>query len=60
MEFTKWLQAYDDDELEDEEKEFYKRKIRKGLSAKSPFTAFKRQIIKDTQYLYEEFGDFFS
>ena len=55
-----WLREYDDDELEEDEKEKLIRNIRKGLSAKSPFTAFKRQIVKDTKYLYDEFGSFFS
>lgn len=59
VQFTSWLRDFDDDELEEDEKESLKRKIRKGLNAKSAFTAFKRQIIKDTSYLYKEFKDYF-
>lgn len=55
VEFTGWLREYDDDELEEDERDSLKRNIRKGLNVKSPFTAFKRQIVKDTSYLYEEF-----
>lgn len=57
LEFTTWLIDYDD-ELEEDEREELKRNIRKGLSVKSAFTAFKRQIIKDTDYLYKEFKDY--
>lgn len=60
VQFTEWLREYDDDELEEDEREDLKRNIRKGLNVKSPFTAFKRQIIKDTQYLYEEFKEYIS
>lgn len=58
VQFTNWLREYDDDELEDDEKEDLKRKIRKGLNAKSAFTAFKRQVVKDIEYLYEEFKEY--
>jgi len=58
VEFTTWLREYDDDELEDDEKDMLKRSIRKGLNVKSAFTAFKRQIVKDTNYLYEQFKEF--
>ena len=58
VQFTSWLREYDDDELEEDEKECLKRNIRKGLNVKSAFTAFKRQIVKDTEYLYEEFKDY--
>ena len=58
VQFTSWLREYDDDELEEDEKDCLKRNIRKGLNAKSAFTAFKRQIVKDTNYLYEEFKDY--
>lgn len=58
VEFTGWLREYDDDELEEDEKEDLKRNIRKGLNVKSAFTAFKRQIVKDTSYLYEEFKEY--
>lgn len=58
VKFTGWLREYDDDELEEDEKDILKRKIRKGLNAKSAFTAFKRQIVKENDYLYEEFKDF--
>ena len=47
-----------DDELEEDEREELKRKIRKGLSPKSAFTAFKRQIVKDIPYLYEDFKEY--
>lgn len=53
-----WLNKYDDDELEEDEKEYLKRNIRKGLNVKSAFTAFKRQIIKDIDYLYQEFKEY--
>ena len=56
--FTAWLREYDDDELEEDEREELKRKIRKGLSPKSAFTAFKRQIVKDIPYLYEDFKEY--
>jgi len=56
--FTEWLRDYDDDELEDDEREVLKRNIRKGVNVKSAFTAFKRQIIKDTEYLYNEFKEY--
>lgn len=56
--FTKWLNEYDDDELEEDEKEALKRNIRKGLNTKSAFTAFKRQIVKDIDYFYNEFKEF--
>lgn len=59
VQFTSWLRDFDDDELEEDEKESLRRKIRKGLNAKSAFTAFKRQIVKDTSYLYEEFKNYF-
>ncbi len=58
LEFTMWLVQYDDDELEHDEKENLKRNIRKGLNVKSAFTSFKRQIVKDTDYLYEEFKEY--
>ena len=58
VQFTSWLREYDDDELEEDEKDCLKRNIRKGLNVKSAFTAFKRQIVKDTNYLYEEFKDY--
>lgn len=58
LDFTIWLNDYDD-ELEDDEREDLKRNIRKGLNVKSAFTAFKRQIIKDTDYLYNEFKEYF-
>ena len=59
VEFTSWLREYDDDELEEDERNYLERNIRKGLNVKSAFTAFKRQIVKDTEYLYEEFRDIF-
>lgn len=58
LKFTTWLIEYDDDELEDEEREEIKRNIRKGLNKKSAFTAFKRQIVRDTDYLYKEFKEY--
>lgn len=58
LEFTKWLVDFDDDELEEDEKEDLRKKIRKGLNMKSAFTAFKRQIIRDTAYLFEEFNEY--
>lgn len=58
LKFTTWLVEYDDDELEDDEREDLKRNIRKGLNKKSAFTAFKRQIIKDTDYFYQEFKEY--
>lgn len=58
LKFTTWLVEYDDDELEDDEREELKRNIRKGLNKKSAFTAFKRQIIKDTNYFYQEFKEY--
>lgn len=58
VEFTGWLREYDDDELEEDEKEDLKRNIRKGLRIASAFTAFKKQIVKDTTYLYQEFKDY--
>lgn len=58
LKFTTWLVEYDDDQLEDDEKEVLKRNIRKGLNVKSPFTAFKRQIFKDVDYFYREFGEY--
>lgn len=56
--FTTLLREYDDDELEEDEKENLTRKIRKGLNAKSSFTAFKRQIIKDSDWFYSEFKEY--
>lgn len=58
VQFTSWLREYDDDELEEDERDGLKRNIRKGLNVKSAFTAFKRQIVKDTEYLYEEFKEY--
>ena len=34
------------------------RRIKIHLSASSPFTSFKRQIIKDNSKLYQEFGQY--
>lgn len=56
--FIMWLNKYDDNELEEDEKEYLKRNIRKGLNVKSAFTAFKRQIIKEIDYLYQEFKEY--
>lgn len=58
VKFTTYLREYENDDLELDEREHYERQIRKGLSKKSPFTAFKRQIIKDESYLYSLFSKY--
>ncbi len=58
LEYSKLLNEYNDPTILEEEKSFYLNKIRRMLSVKSPFTAFKIWIIKDNEYLMKEFGEF--
>lgn len=44
--------------LENEDKEYFLIKIKEHLSNRSSFTAFKRWIIKDNDYLKNEFGQY--
>ncbi len=57
MKLQELILRYIDDELEQDEKESAKRMIRKHLSSKAAFAAFKRWIIKDNHELLREFGD---
>lgn len=58
LEFSKLLNEYHEPTILEEEKSFYLNKIRRMLSVKSPFTAFKIWVIKDNSYLMNEFGEF--
>ncbi|MFY7887502.1 MAG: hypothetical protein ACOVOW_01245 [Spirosomataceae bacterium] len=58
LEFSKLLNEYNDPTILEEEKSFYLNKIRRMLSVKSPFTAFKIWVIKDNEHLMKEFGAF--
>jgi len=58
LEFSKLLMEYNEPTILEEEKSFYLNKIRRMLSVKSPFTAFKIWVIKDNPYLMNEFGEF--
>lgn len=40
------------------DKEFYQRKIKGHLSAASSFVSFKRWIIRENEFLRQEFGDY--
>ncbi len=44
--------------ISEDEKEHYRSKIRKMLSIKSPFTAFKVWIIKENEVLNKEFSQY--
>jgi uncharacterized protein (TIGR02646 family) len=43
---------------DEEDKEIYRRKIKRHLHKSSSFAAFKRWIIKDNQWRYDEFKQF--
>ncbi|MCT4595431.1 MAG: hypothetical protein N4A57_14360 [Anaeromicrobium sp.] len=44
--------------IDEDEKDYYKRRIKKQIHVSSSFTAFKRWIIKDIELLYDEFKEF--
>jgi hypothetical protein len=56
--FLKYLRKHRK-EYDEKAKKRYCRKIEKHLNNASPFTAFKRQIIKDNAELFENFGVYF-
>lgn len=58
LEFSKLLMEYNEPTILEEEKTICLNKIRRMLSVKSPFTAFKIWVIKDNSYLMNEFGEF--
>jgi len=58
-EFQNHLFGYYDDENEDDEKKIHFEKIKKQLKKLSPFTAFKRWIIKDNPVLRKDFEHYF-
>ncbi len=57
LDFQKWLNAYYDDESEDDEKQFAMNKIGKHLKPKSAFCAFKRWIIRGNRNFMNEFSN---
>jgi hypothetical protein len=58
LEFQKHLLAFDDDQIEEDEKERAMREIKRHLSHRSAFTTFKRWIIRENEYLRKTFGRF--
>jgi HNH endonuclease len=56
--FGNLLQEYFEPTILEEEKPVALRKIRRMLSVKSPFTAFKVWVIKENQALLTEFSEF--
>lgn len=58
-EFQSYLFDYYNDEFSDDHKEFFLIHIKKHLSNKSNFTAFKRWIIKENEVLMNDFGQYF-
>lgn len=56
--FSQLLMEYFEPTILEEEKPIALRKIRKMLSVKSPFTAFKVWVVKDNSYLMKEFGEY--
>lgn len=57
-EFSELLMEYSEPTISEGEKTSCLNKIRRMLSVKSAFTAFKIWVIKDNPYLMKEFGEF--
>lgn len=56
LDFQNLLLRYYDEDVEDDEKEIYLKKITAHLKKSSPFTAFKLWIIKDNAIFKQTFG----
>jgi hypothetical protein len=59
LDFQNLLLRYYDEDVEDDEKEFYLKKIIAHLKKSSPFTAFKLWIIRDNAIFKQAFGKSF-
>lgn len=57
IEFQSNIWEYDE-AVDEEDKAYYKRKIKKQIHLSSGFVAFKRWIIKDTEFLFNDFKEF--
>jgi hypothetical protein len=51
--------AYYDENIEDADRKYYFRKIKRHLKKSSAFTAFKRWIIKENSVFRKEFEHYF-
>ena len=58
VDFTNILCEYSEPTNLEEDREISVRKIRRMLSVKSSFTAFKVWVVKSNVYLKSEFGKF--
>ena len=56
--FNNLVNEYYASTILEEEIPVFLRKIKRMLSVKSPFTAFKVWVIKENTYLMSEFGEF--
>jgi len=59
LDFQNCLLGYFDDESEEDEKRSYLQKLKRHLNANSAFCAFKRWIVQDNPYYFNEFSEFF-
>jgi uncharacterized protein (TIGR02646 family) len=59
LDFQEQLLGYYDADIEDDERSHYLKKIKKHLKKSSPFTAFKRWIIKENPVLKQDFQQYF-
>jgi hypothetical protein len=59
LDFQQQLMAYYDESIEDADRKYYFRKIKKHLKKSSAFTAFKRWIIKENTVLRKDFEHYF-
>lgn len=58
--FEECIKKYQIEGLADDEKEYYRNQIISHLHPSSAFTAFKREIVKNHSFLWEEFGKYCS
>jgi hypothetical protein len=59
LDFQKHLLEYYDEDNEEDDRRIHLKEIKKHLKKSSPFTAFKRWIIKDIPDLRKDFEQYF-
>lgn len=59
LDFQNCLLGYFNDESEEDEKQSYLNKLKRHLKTNSAFCAFKRWIVMDNPYYFNEFSEFF-
>lgn len=58
LDFQNCLLGYFDDDSEEAEKRSYLQKLKRHLKNQSAFCAFKRWIVRDNPYYFNEFSEF--